>query len=226
MWGGNVKVMPADNIADYLFCVERRDKDGFAFETKARNFKTGKFYDVRFNGRKKYEFFVFSGGRWHVYFMLRNANFCPESFKSAGDLLRLESDILSGAEKPYLTVRGTQANILRRRLSAGARIVLPDLPFLFCGELESFDNLSQKERYGYTCAPKYLIAARKTKYVKPGASESLYLFGCNNDRLYKQISPGTQLCVTHTYENERAVAVRKSVNRNGIIPMQHCLKKI
>ena len=88
------------------------------------------------------------------------------------------------------------------------------LPLLFSNTAQEFQD---------TAAPKYLVAARKTKYAKPESANSLYLFGCNKDSVYKNISSGVPICVTHTYENEKAVAVLKNKNRYDIIPLQHCL---
>lgn len=207
---------------DYVFCIEKQNKDGFYFEAKARSLSSGDFYDVRFDGRKKFVFFVFKNNQWYVYFMKKDTRYCPSEFKKTDDLIRLENDIASGSEVPYLFVYGNKVKKYRSR--GGAKIILPDFPFIFAPEIKRLDPAAQKSRYNYKTAPKYLIAARKTKYVRPGSAESLYLFGCNNDEVYKKISSGVPICVTHTYENEKAVAVLKDTNRYDIIPFQHCLK--
>ena len=209
------------NEKDYLFCVEKQSKDGFYFEAKARSLHSGDFYDVRFEGKKKYLFFIFKNHQWHVYFMENDLHYHPSVFKSAEDLLRLESDIQSGRAQPDRFVYGAKVKKFRSR--GGAKIDLPDPPFLFCPEVHTLDADFQKSRYHYTDAPKYLVAARKTKYANPESANSLYLFGCNKDSVYKNISSGVPICVTHTYENEKAVAVLKDKNRYDIIPLQHCL---
>lgn len=212
------------NEKDYLFCVKKQSKDGFYFEAKARSLHSGDFYDVRFEGKKKYLFFIFKNHQWHVYFMENDLHYHPSVFKSAEDLLRLESDIQSGRAQPDRFVYGAKVKKFRSR--GGARIDLPDLPFLFRSEANTLRSLHSdflKGRYQYTAAPKYLVAARKTKYANPESANSLYLFGCNKDSVYKNISSGVPICVTHTYENEKAVAVLKDKNRYDIIPLQHCL---
>lgn len=212
------------SVSGYVFCIEKQNKDGFYFEAKARSLNSGKFYDVRFEGRKRYAFFIYKNNQWNVYFMHRNAKYFPSAFKGVQDLERLESDIEIGLETPDLRVCGIR--VKKYRLRGGARIDLPDFPFLYHSEVKMLDPARQRSRYNYSSAPKYLIAARKTKYVKPNAAESLYLFGCNSDEVYNKISSGVPICVTHTYENEKAVAVIKDVNRYDIIPFQHCLKTL
>ena len=190
-----------------MFCVEKQSKDGFYFEAKARSLHSGDFYDVRFEGKKKYLFFIFKNHQWHVYFMENDLNYHPSVFKSAEDLLRLESDIQSGRAQPDRFVYGAKVKKFRGEANT----------------LRSLHSDFQKGRYQYTAAPKYLVAARKTKYANPESANSLYLFGCNKDSVYKNISSGVPICVTHTYENEKAVAVLKDKNRYDIIPLQHCL---
>ena len=213
-----------NDVKNYVFCVEKQRKDGFSFEAKARNFLSGKFYAVRFNGRKKYNFFIFSNRQWKVYFMNRNSKYYPSAFKSTQDFICLENDIITGSEIPELLVRGTKVKKYHPR--GGTSLELPEFPFLYVPEIRKLDPETQKRRYHYSQIPKYLITARKSKYVKPDAAQSLYIFGCNNDELYKKISVGSSICVTHTYENEKAVAVSKCVNSYNIIPLQHCLKAI
>ncbi len=219
-----MKQIAAGSAENYVFCVEKQIKDGFDFEAKSRNLYTGKFYDVRFCGRKKYLFYIFDKRQWNVYFMKRDFEYYPSAFKGTNDFIRLEKDINSGTVKPELIVRGTK--VKRYRSNGGAKIELPDFPFFYPPELSRLDYDTQKKRYNYSDAPKYLITARKSRYIKPGSAPSLYIFGCNNDELYKSICTGRSICVTHTYENERAVAVSKCVNSYDIIPFQHCLKTL
>lgn len=211
---------------NYVFCIEKQNKDGFFFEAKARSLACGKFYDVRFDGKKKYVFYVFSNRRWNVYFMRRDTKYYPAVFKNANDFIRLEQDIHAGGEKPVKLVSGAERKIKNLRLRGGAKIYLPEFPFLYDSELKTLDFDLQKERYKYQTAPKYLITARKAKYVKPDSADSVYLYGCNSDELYKRIIPGSAICVTHTYENEKAVAVSKIPNRYNVIPIQHCLRTL
>lgn len=213
-----------NSAENYVFCVEKQNKDGFSFEAKARNLLSGKFYDVRFIGRKKYMFFIFSNRQWKVYFMKRNSVYYPSAFKCTQDLMRLEKDIIVGNEIPELFVSGTKVKKYRSR--GGACIELPQFPFLFTPEIKGLDLDEQKKRYHYSNIPKYLITACKSKYVKPDEVQSLYIFGCNSDELYNKISAGRSICVTHTYENEKAVAVSKCVNSYDIVPLQHCLKTL
>ena len=210
------------NGKDYVFCVEKQNKDGFSFEAKARSVYSGNFYDVRFEGKKRFAFFICKNNQWFVYYLEKNSEYCPSAFKSAEAFIRLENDIKCGLEKPYLFVHGNK--VKKYRLRGDAKIILPNPPFLFQTETEKLDDELQKNRYNYKTPPKYIIAARKTKYVKPGEADSLYFFGCNNNELYKKISYGMPICVTHTYENEKAVAVLKFANKYDIIPFQHCLK--
>lgn len=214
----------AHNSENYVFCLEKQNKDGFCFEAKARNLCSGKFYDVRFNGRKKYLFFIFSNRLWKVYFMNSNSAYYPSVFKDVNDFISLENDIMKGTVKPKLFLSGSK--LKRYRSNGGEKIELPKFPFFYLPELSLLDHDTQKKRYNYSDAPKYLITARKSKYVKPGSANSLYVFGCNSDALYENITQGRSICVTHTYENERAVAVNKCENSYGIIPFQHCLRTL
>ena len=136
------------NEKDYLFCVEKQSKDGFYFEAKARSLHSGDFYDVRFEGKKKYLFFIFKNHQWHVYFMENDLNYHPSVFKSAEDLLRLESDIQSAAGSFCLRRKGKKVPFTRRcknRPAGSAVSILPRSAY-------SGRGFSKKQVSLYRCA--------------------------------------------------------------------------
>lgn len=208
----------------YVFCVEKGYKDGFYFEAKARDIVSGRFYDVRFSGRKNFFFFVFSSGRWDVYFMNTDEAYHPSVFCGAGDFLRLENDIITRKETPLIHIKsGKKRSCFLRK---GGRIELPEFPFFYQAELARLDSETEKSRYKYQEAPKYLIIGRSSKYVKPDSVESFYVFGCNKESVYNSIFEGSSIEVTATNRNALAVAVGKTENSFDIVPMQHCLRLI
>lgn len=222
-----VIIMICNTQSDYgndLFCIEKKHKDGFYYEVRSRNIVSGRFYGIRFEGKKKFYFFVFDSGRWNVYLFRSDAVYHPASFRDVHDLTNLETDILNKKIVPIIHIKsGKSGSCFLRR---GGKIELPEMPFFYPSELRMLDRQTEIERYKYTDAPKYLITARLNKYVKPQSPQSLYMFGCNKDSVYKQISAGCPIEVTDTDKNLRAVAVRKTENIFNIIPKQHCLRPI
>ena len=208
-----------------MFSVwKNREKTDFLLRQRRAIFSQANFTPYALTAEKNIIFSFSATGSGRYIFMNRDSKYYPSAFKSTQDFINLENDILTGSEIPELLVRGTKVRKYRPR--GGFSLELPEFPFLYVPEIRKLDPETQKKRYHYSEIPKYLITARKSKYVKPDAVQSLYIFGCNNDELYKKISAGSSIYVTHTYENEKAVAVSKCVNSYNIIPLQHCLKAI
>lgn len=162
-----------------LFCIEKKHKDGFYYEVRSRNIVSGRFYGIRFEGKKKFYFFVFDSGRWNVYLFRSDAVYHPASFRDVHDLTNLETDILNKKIVPIIHIKsGKSGSCFLRR---GGKIELPEMPFFYPSELRMLDRQTEIERYKYTDAPKYLITARLNKYVKPQSPQSI--------NKYRQVAP-------------------------------------
>ncbi len=209
---------------NYVFCVEKSYKDGFYYEAKARDIVSGKFYDVRFDSKKKFAFFIYDLKKWNVYLFCSDAVYHPSAFCDVCDLESLENDVKDKKAIPLVHIKS--GRVRSCFLRKGGRIELPELPFFYPSELGKLDVQTEKERYNYAEAPKYLITARLSKYVKAGATPSQYVFGCNSDELYRKIRCGSSVAVTDTNKNLKAVVVKKAKNTFGVIPKQHCLRMI
>lgn len=211
------------NADDYIFSFSKNYNGAYFYEAKARNIQNGKMYAVRFQGKKRFSFFVYENFKWNIYLVQSCGGYNFDYFSEEGAFQRFENDLINGTVKPYMKIKtsktpGTYFN----RING----LLPTLPFYFESELKYIAPNEDKKRYKYKKAPKYLIIARFNKYVKEDQPQSYYLLGCNNESLYKQISQGRGILVTHTDKNLRAVALFKYENKYKIVPKQHCLKVI
>ena len=215
-----------ETAASYVFTCSKAHKDGFGFEAGARELKSGRFYYVRFIGRKKYEFYVYQNGEWQVRFMDCCGRFSSGSFCCAEDFLSLEAAVKSGEEKPALFLHGSSAQLERCRLKGGARVLLPQPSFYYPGELQRLDVITRRMLYNYSEPPEYLIFARKGRggNAKPRGTLSVSVFGCGKKRLFDDIERGSQLVVTAAGRNEYAVALSKAENEYSVIPPQCCLR--
>lgn len=211
----------AINTDEYIFCFEKKYKGQFFYEAKARSIKKGKMYDVRFEGKKHFTFYIYERYVWKIFFIKSGGEYNIDLFSDAAAFSRLENDINGGKVKPYFKVKTSKTPGTYFKQING---YLPSTPFYFEQELKYISIQEEKERYNYKKAPKYVIIVRLNKYVKPGSPQSYYVVGCNNDNLYKQISRGRGVVITHTNENIRAVAVYKYQNTYKIVPKQNCLR--
>lgn len=211
------------NADDYVFSFSKNYRSAYFYKAKARNLENGKMYAVRFQGKKRFAFFVYENFIWNIYLVNSCNGYNFNYFSNTAAFLRFENDLAQKIVLPYMKIKtsktpGTYFN----RING----YLPTLPFYFQKELKYLSPEEEKIRYKYKKAPKYLIIASFDKFVKENSSRSYFVFGCNNESLYKQISQGRGIVVTNTHENIKAVALFKFENKYGIVPKQHCLKVV
>lgn len=207
---------------DYLINIEAGFNKGTFFDASARNIINGKYYNIRFIGKRIFYFFIFENKIWKTYLLNANVTYNRKAFCSINDFEQLESEIANGLETPLAYIKN--GRVILNNSREEFMPLLPKLPFYFRDELSKLDLFENRERYRFNKAPKYLVFARRTKYINnENQFVSHYVYGCDRDYVYEKIRREGGIVVTNTYEKIRAIAVYKTENIYNIVPKQACI---